>query len=138
MNTTIEQKKQKAIELMTELAINKPYIIGFKKDNKVCLYERFAGFWVEQYPEIEKIMREIEKEYNCCVYAITHEYLSFGECYDFLIVPNDDADWDYVMDYLIDGSFYVFAYVWNKTFQSCSEFGSIAVKSLGGGLCRVE
>ena len=32
MNITIEQKKQKALELMRKLDIYKPYIKGFEKD----------------------------------------------------------------------------------------------------------
>ena len=36
MNITIENKKQKAIELMNKLDIYKPYIKGFKDKNSVC------------------------------------------------------------------------------------------------------
>ena len=38
MNITIENKKQKAIELMNKLEIYKPYIKGFKDKNSVCFY----------------------------------------------------------------------------------------------------
>lgn len=44
MNITIENKKQKAIELMNKLEIYKPYIKGFKDKNSVCFYENFGGF----------------------------------------------------------------------------------------------
>lgn len=43
MNITIENKKQKAIELMNKLDIYKPYIKGFKDSNNVCFFE---GFWI--------------------------------------------------------------------------------------------
>ena len=42
MNITIENKKQKAIELMNKLDIYKPYIKGFKDKNSVCFYENFG------------------------------------------------------------------------------------------------
>lgn len=44
MNITIEQKKQKALELMKKLDIYKPYIKGFEKDNEVCFLKVLADF----------------------------------------------------------------------------------------------
>ena len=137
MKTTIEAKKQKAIELMQELDIYKPYIRGFKDENKVCFYEGFAGFWADQEPELDKKLRELEKKYNFVCYAITHEYLEFGECYSFLVVPDDDEDWHFLVDRATRNNFYAFAYVWNKDYEYDSEFGSIAVQSFGGGIRRI-
>ena len=73
-----EERKIKAIELLKKLDIYKPYIEGFEKENKVCFFERFGGYWVDQEPEVEKKMKEIEAEFDCTVYAITHEYTDFG------------------------------------------------------------
>ena len=58
---TIEEKKNKAIEIMKALDIYKPYIQGFKQKDKVCFFENFGGFWLYQEPEIEAKMREIER-----------------------------------------------------------------------------
>ena len=62
MNTTTttieEEKKNKAIELLKQLDIYKPYIKGFKEKDQVCFYENFGGFWVYQEPEVEAKMRE--------------------------------------------------------------------------------
>ena len=136
MNTTKEQRKEQAVELMKKLDIYKPYINGFKQSNKVCFFENFGGFWVNQEPEIEQKMKEIEKEYNCTVYAITHEYTSIGEFYDFLIVSEDDEERDYLVeDYQNDYSAY--AYVWNKSDDWCSEFGNVVIKRFGGGIKRI-
>ena len=136
MNTTREQRKEQAVKLMQKLDIYKPYINGFKQSNKVCFFENFGGFWVDQEPEIEKKMKEIEKEYDCTVYAITHEYTSIGEFYDFLIVSQDDEEWeDLVEEYQNDYAAY--AYVWNKSDDWCSEFGTIVVKRFGGGIKRI-
>ena len=38
MNITLEEKKLKAIELMTKLDIYRPYIKGFKEENEVCYF----------------------------------------------------------------------------------------------------
>lgn len=132
------QQKEEAIKRLQRLDIYKPYINGFKaKAQKVCFFENFAGFWVYQEPEIEAKMKEIEQEYGYIVYAITHEYTAFGECYDFLLVSKYDEEWDYELEQVQAGTFYAFAYVWNRTDEWCSELGTIGVKSYGGGITRV-
>ena len=131
-----EERKIKAIELLKELDIYEPYIKGFEKENNVCFFERFGGYWVYQEPEILKKMKEIEEEFNCTVYAITHEYTEFGECYSFMLVTRYKHEWDNLL--FKDGStFYAFSYVWNKTYEDFSEFGTIGVRSFGGGITRV-
>ena len=132
-----EERKIKAIELLKELDIYEPYIEGFEQENNVCFFERFGGYWVYQEPEILKKMKEIEEKFNCTVYAITHEYTEFGECYSFMLVTRYKYEWDNLL--FKDGStFYAFSYVWNKTNEDFSEFGTIGVKSFGGGITRVE
>lgn len=131
-----QAKKDKAIELMKKLDIYKPYIDGFKDENNVCFYEMYAGFWVYQEPEVEAKMKEIEREYNCLVYAITHEFTDFGELYDFLIVPNYPEDWDNILYHQSRNNYIAYAYVWNKSDDLCSEFGSIGIQSLFGGIRR--
>lgn len=61
MNITIEYKKQKALELMKTLGIYKPYIKGFEKDNNVCFFEGFGGFWAYQEPELMAKIRSLKK-----------------------------------------------------------------------------
>ena len=136
MKITNEIKKQKAIELMNKLNIYKPYIHGFEADNKVCFFENFGGFWAYQEPELMAKINEIEKTYNVLVYAVTHEYLEFGECYDFLYIPDYKSEWKYALLPQKD-IFYSYAYVWNKTDDFCSEFGTIGIRSFGGGIKRV-
>lgn len=130
-------KKDKAIELMKRLDIYQPYIQGFKEQDKVCFYEMFGGYWVYQEPEIEKKMKEIEAKYKCVVYAITHEFTEFGELYDFLIVTDYKCEHKTLLHKQSNGDYIAFAYVWNKTDEDCSEFGSIAIQSFGGGIRRV-
>ena len=133
---TQEQRKEQAIKYMTTLDIYKPYIKGFKENDQVCFYEQFAGFWVDQEPEVFKKMKEIEEEHNCTVYAITHELTEFGECYSFLIVTDYKEEWSTLVEkYGKDHT--AFAYVWNKDVEWCSEFGTIAVQSFCGGIRRI-
>ena len=129
-------QKEQAIKYLKQLGIYTPYIDGFEKDDQVCVFEHFAGFWAYQYPTLEKKMKAIESEYKCTVYAITHEFTRFGECYSFLIVTNYKHEWKTLLR-SNKNEHTAFAYVWNKTDDWCSEFGSITVKSLGGGITRI-
>ena len=132
---TREERKIKAIELLKELDIYEPYIKGFVKNDQVCFFERFGGYWVDQEPEVEKKMKEIEAEFDCTVYAITHEYTDFGECYSFMLVSRYKSEWQHAL--IKEGcNFYAFAYVWNKTYEEFSELGTIGVRSFGGGITR--
>ena len=133
---TQEQRKTKAIELLHQLDIYEPYIQGFENDNQVCFFENYGGYWVYQEPDVYKKMLEIENEYNCTIYAITHEWASFGECYSFLYVSRYKSEWPYSL-VTEEGVHYATAYVWNKSFEEFSEFGTIGVKSFGGGIVRV-
>ena len=131
--------KEKVIEILKQMDIYEPYIEGFKQKDKVCFFEEFAGFWIDQEPEAYKKMQEIEQKHGCKVYAVTHEYTEFGECWDYLdylIVTAHPEEWDDLV-YKNGSMFYAFAYVWNKDDELCSEFGSIGVRSFGGGLKRV-
>lgn len=130
-------QKEVALSAMKTLDIYKPYIDKFKKDGTVTLFERFGGYYIEEYnePELLKKIREFEEETGSLVYAVTHEYTQFGELYDFLIISKYDEEWEDTLEEIQDKI--AFAYVWNVDDDYCSEFGSIAVKSFGGGIARV-
>ena len=131
-----KEQKAKAIEIMKQLDIYKPYINDFEKEDKVCFFEMYAGYWVYQEPEIEAKMKALESEYGCKIYAITHEFTQFGECYSFLLVSKYKEEWARSVVTEKD-KHYAFAYVWNKTDDWCSEFGTIVVHSYGGGIRRI-
>ncbi|MDY6367098.1 MAG: hypothetical protein SPL13_01070 [Clostridia bacterium] len=137
MNTTKEQRKEQAVKLLKELDIFKPYVKGFEKDDSVCFYENFGGFWAYQEPELQQKIQEVEQEHNCTVYAITHELTEFGELYDFLLVTNEKREWKTLVEKAQGNEYYAFAYCWNKDDDFCSEFGTIIVKSFGGGIKRI-
>lgn len=135
MKTTIT-KKEKAIEIMKKMDIYKPYINGFEQKDKVCFFEQFGGFWIDQEPELHAKMKDLEEKHKCKVYAVTHEYTEFGELYDFLIVTDYPEEWDTLV-YSQGNRHTAFAYVWNKDDDWCSEFGSVTVQSFGGGIRRI-
>ena len=132
------EQKEIAIQCLEKLDIYKPYIRKFKSKAGVpCFFENFGGFYVDQEPEIWNKVKEVEKENGGLVYALTHEQTSFGECWSMLYVPRDCETVEDVLDPINSKEFYVFAYVWNKSDDWCSEFGDIVVKSFGGGIKRI-
>lgn len=130
-------KKDKALELMKQLDIYKPYIDGFKKDGYVCYFERFAGFWDFQDKELEAKRKEIEEKYNCLVYAITHEYIDGDEMYTFLLVNDYPEDWEFALQDAGINKHYATAYVWNKSCDWCSELGDVMIENAYGGIRRI-
>jgi hypothetical protein len=134
-------QKEIAIQCLEKLDIYKPYIRKFKSKAGIpCFFENYAGFYVDQEPEIYNKMKEIEEEFGCLVYALIHDITNLEEFWSMLCVPKD-------CDGLVDliGSFnnqnrneyYAFTYTWNKTNPIFSEFGDIAVRSFGGGIKRI-
>ena len=136
MNITREEKKIKAVELLKKLDIYRPYIKGLQKEDNVCFFENYGGYWAWQESDLMKKVKEFEEEHNCLVYAITHEYTSIGEMYSFLIVTDYEEEWDTLLE-KYGNQFYAFAYVLNKDDDDCSEFGTVALSSFGGGIRRI-
>ena len=130
-------QKEVAIQCMKNFDIYKPYIKAFEKNGTITLFERFGGYYIDEHnePELLKQIREFEAEYNSIVYAVTHTFTQFGELYEFLCISKYEEEWETTLEDIKDG--YAWSYVWNKTDDYCSEFGTIAVKSFGGGIARV-
>ena len=136
MNTTKEMRKEAAVSNLRRMKVYKDFIDCYQTQDYVCYYESGIGYWAFQDEELMAKLKEIEDRFDCTVYAITHEYTDFGECYDFIYIPQDDEEWAYALEK--DGDcFYAFAYVWNKTDDLCSELGTVVLKNRFGGLVRV-
>lgn len=136
MNITRDIKKEKAVELMKKLDIYRPYIKDLKNEDTVCYFENYGGYWTYQEPGLIEKVKELEEKHNCLVYAITHEYTAIGEMYSFLIITDYEEEWDTLLE-KYENQYYAFAYVWNKDDEECSEFGTIALSSFGGGIRRI-
>ena len=93
-------QKEVALSAMKILDIYKPYIRKFEKDGTVTLFERFGGYYIDEYqePELLKKIREFEEETGSLVYAVTHEMFWFGECYSFLIVSKYEEEWEITLE----------------------------------------
>ena len=129
-----EKQFIEAIERMKMLKLDKSCIKAFTK-GKVWESEGFGALY-EVNEEEQKIVDKFQKEHKgCYVYHMIHNMFEFGECYSILYVSPDTDEWQQDKEDISEG--YVFAYVYNKDDEWCSEFGSIAVKSQFGGLVRI-
>lgn len=137
MNTTREQKKSKALELMKTLDIYKPYIKAFKDTDTICVFENFGGYYIDKDSKLYNEIKNFEEENDCLVYAVTHEYTDFGECYDFLFVSDYEDEWEYIISYSDQNRHVIFSYVLNNDMPDCSEFGDITIQTFGGGVRRI-
>ena len=133
-------QKNIAIKCLETLDIYKPYIIKFKSRAGIpCFFENFAGFYVDQEPEIYTKVKEVEEVFGVLVYALTHELTDFGETWSMLCVPDDiEEEVNACIGKFNQNEYYVFAYVWNKSNPIFSEFGDIVVRSFAGGIKRIH
>ena len=132
-------QKEIAVQCLETLDVYKPYINKFKsKSGMTCFFENFAGFWTDQWPEMYEKVKEVERDYDCLVYAITHEFLEIGDCWTMLCVPKDTVNRLDVVSQAYDSMYYAYAYAWNRSIPEFSEFGSVIVRSYGGGIKRVS
>lgn len=136
MNVSMEIKKSEAINRMKVLDLYKPYITLFEKDNQIFMSEMTGGVYeFNDNEELKSKIKAFEEEHNALVYHVIHTMTQFGELYNFLYISDYQDEWEMDNADIQDG--YALAYVWNKTDEWCSEFGSIGVQGRFGGIVRV-
>ena len=140
MKVSREIKKVEAINRMKELGLFAPCVKAFKSRDEVQLSEPTGGLYeFSSNKELTTKVQEFERENNALVYHVIHTPAMIdGEAmdmYSFLYVSDYQEEWEVDNADIKEG--YVLAYVWNKTIDYFSEFGSIAVKGMFGGLVRI-
>ncbi len=140
MNVSREIKKVEAIKRMKALGLFVPCIKAFKRD-EVQLSEPTGGLYeFSSNAELTAKVKEFENEYNALVYHVIHTPARIDgevmDMYNFLYVSDYQEEWEVDNADIEYG--YTMSYVWNKTIDYFSEFGSIAVQGRFGGLVRVS
>ena len=141
-------KKQKEalrrLKVLQEEGLMSDVVEQFEKNGQVFFsdFNGFAGvlYYIESAPD--KVLNEIERinENDGLVYHVTHEKFEFGECWDLFVITDEDVSNDeYGIGMREDFDEYglQFAYVVNTDVPEFSEYGSIQVKALGGGVVRI-
>lgn len=135
MSVSMEIKKAEAIKRMQALNLYTPYINCFKKSSKIFLSEMTGGVYeFDDDKELIAKVRAFEIEHDALVYHIIHNHSLFGDMWSFLYVSDHEDEWYMDNNDIKEGRALV--YVWNRTAEWCSEFGSIGVKGRYGGIIR--
>lgn len=127
-------QKLEAIERMKMLRLSPACIQAFKR-GEIWESEGIGALY-EVNEEEQKMIQEFEQKNDAVVYHMIHNMTSFGELYSMLFVSKYEEEWE--MDRQDIKENIVFVYVYNKTDDWCSEFGSIGVKPSIGGLIRMS
>lgn len=123
------------LERMEILKLSKQCISAFKK-GKIWESESIGALY-EVNEEEQEIINNFEKEHEGCkVYHLIHNITDFGELYNIFYVSADEDEWKRDKEDLKQDC--AFVYVYNKSADWCSEFGSIAIKKNIGGLIRIS
>ena len=133
---TKEQRIQNAVAHLKQIGCYKPYLKAYQ-DGTLTMYEGFGGYYVEE-PEILEKIHKIEEEYDGTIYAVIHQLTTIGELYTFLWATGYEEDVQHDVEAYGDGQYGCMSYVWNKTYEDCSEFGTVVIKPALGGLIRVH
>lgn len=130
----LEVMKLEALKRMKMLRIYPNAVRDFKKKARVINKSEGYGalYWLDD--EEKEIVKNFEKESGGMVYACILNCLEFGECLSMLFVSKNEEEWQMDRDDIMGG--YAFAYVYNKTYPDCSEYGTIGIKPSFGGLIR--
>ena len=108
------------------------FITPFREEDTVFMFER--GISLDTNYAAQKAIKRVKAGGNL-PYAVIFSKTEFGDLYAVLFVSKDEDEWAYERP---DENGYVYAYVYNATDDICSEYGSIGVKALYGGLDRTE
>ncbi len=82
----------------------------------------------------EYAISEFEEKHNVTVYHVIYTNTSFGKLLNYMYVSNNQDEWELDIDDIKQG--YALVYVNNLSDDNCSEFGSIGIKNVFGGLIR--
>ena len=122
------------LERMKILQLSKQCISAFER-GEVWESESLGALY-EVNEEEQEIIDDFEKEHEGYkVYHLIHNMIEFGELYNIFYVSTELKEWEQDKEDLKGN--YAFVYVYNKSDNWCSEFGSIMIKKNIGGLIRV-
>ena len=135
MNVSREDKKEEAIKRMRAMHVFNDAIKQFAEDDTVMVSEPPLGglYWLNE--EQKQMVQEFENEWNALVYLVVRSYTNIGTMDNIFYVSNHKDEWGMDNDDIKEN--YACVYVVNHSAPDCSELGTIAFKSVGGGILRV-
>ena len=107
----------------------------FEEENTVMVSENPFGFLYWLNDDQKKLVSEFETEYNSLVYLTNLCNTEFGRLLSLFYVSDHKEEWEMDNTDIPDG--YDLVYCINLDCPEYSEFGSIAFKSINGGIKRI-
>lgn len=134
MNKLREEQKAEAIHRMKCMGIIKDAIDQFVKEDIVMVCEPPIGglYWLND--EEKEVVRKFEEENEALVYLVVRSFTNLGKMDSIFYVSKYEEEW--YMDRADIDENYALVYVVNHDMPDCSEFGTIAWKSIGSGVLR--
>lgn len=141
MMANLEERKIEAISRLKSLNLHPSVLKTFEDEDRIFYSEgtQLGGilYWLDNNPEWVEKVKEIEEEYNITCYHVIHNKTSFGELLSLLYVSEHEDEWDFDRADLEPGDLMrPIAYVLNLDIPEYSEFGSIGIREMAGGLIR--
>lgn len=134
MNKLREQQKAEAVKRMKKLKIMPQTISEFAEQGKINRSEnRGILYWLNE--EEQEMVESFENEYGGVVYHAIKNYTTIGIMYSLLYVSKHMDEWP--LDMLDIAEERAVAYVVNVDAPDCSEFGSIGIRPMVGGVERI-
>jgi len=134
MSEELRQKqKEEAIKRMKALDMLEQPIKEFIEEDKLNLSEGPGLlYWLNE--EEQEMVKKFEEQNDAVVYHVIKSNSSIGLMYSLLYVSQYLEEWE--MDSSDLGDNTALAYVVNMNMPDCSEFGTIGIKPMNGGVVR--
>ena len=130
-------KKEQMVEAVSRMKIlnlNSQVVEDFIS-NQILHKSDYAVLYYLNSEEY-KMVREWEKQTDSVVYHVIKTHMSFGLCYSYLYVSKYQEEWE--MDKHFLKELCPLVYVKNVDDECCSEYGSIGIRPIFGGVVRTE
>ena len=133
-NEMLNEQIEEAISRMKMINLLGNVIDDFKNKRQLYRSEHAILYWLND--EELSMVRKWESETGNVVFHVIKNQMEFGLCYSFLYVSTYKEEWEYEREELLEG--YPLVYVKNMDDENCSEYGSIGIKAVYGGVLRTQ
>lgn len=140
-NLQMQQAIERLEILEKEYLLHENVLKEFKEDGTIYYSENLGGafsgilYWLANKDEYVEKVRKIEQERNIFVYHCILNHTIDGDLLTMLYVSEYQDEWDFEKNDLRNGC--TDAYVCNLNRDIDSEFGSVQITGVNGGLVRV-
>ena len=132
----IEKQKLEASKRIDLLKFHPDVKKSFNRKKRVLYYSEFHGilYWVTNREDLVNAIKDFEKETGNLVYHAIVSHIDGDEHLSLLYVSKYEDEWEMEREDLING--YPIVKVINLTSPDFSEYGSIGIQPIFGGLVR--